>query len=279
MATTNTDADLQLLFDDSELCKTAETPSFLAPEVIFDFGTETHPPPSSDALSGRFQFCGDTLGGVVSSSAHHQSYRRLGTGCDALLPLFGWTPFRVESNHEFALYGVICTQDWGVEPYMGLDRISTEGRHHNCPNDDPCSEGGEIIELLERLLEKDMSKRITLDEVKVAYLCGVSQPTLELTDIFAAPPPPLSPRTQSVTPFRRSASAGASESLIASRRSYTPCARSVPSALQVAIRTWKTLVCGRLPSISMRRYNSTKEDSSSQARHMARRAAAAQHAA
>jgi serine/threonine protein kinase len=84
--------------------------------------------------------------------------------------LFGRTPFRVESNHEFALYGVICTQDWDVEPFMGLDRVPTEGRHHNCPNDRPCCEGAEIIRLLQRLLEKDVNKRITLDEVKVGNI-------------------------------------------------------------------------------------------------------------
>ncbi len=51
-ATTNSDADLQLLFDDSELCKTAGTPSFLAPEVVYDFGIEISPAPSSpDALA------------------------------------------------------------------------------------------------------------------------------------------------------------------------------------------------------------------------------------
>jgi hypothetical protein len=38
--------------------------------------------------------------------------------------------------------------------------------HHDCPSDRPCSEGAEIIKLLERLLEKDVNKRITLDKVK-----------------------------------------------------------------------------------------------------------------
>ncbi len=49
--TTDSNADIQLLFDNSELCKTAGTPSFLAPEVVFDFGTDILPLSSSGALS------------------------------------------------------------------------------------------------------------------------------------------------------------------------------------------------------------------------------------
>lgn len=168
-ATANTDTDLRLLFDDSELCKTAGTPSFLAPEVIFDFGTEIQPPSSSDALSAGDSNSAATL---QAPAPHRPPITKAidvwALGVTLYCLLFGRTPFRVESNHEFALYGVICTQDWGVESYMGLDRVPTEGRDHNCPNDRPCSEGAEIIKLLERLLEKDMSKRITLNEVKVA---------------------------------------------------------------------------------------------------------------
>ena len=168
-ATANSDADVRLLFDDSELCKTAGTPSFLAPEVVYDFGTEILPPSSSDALAAGDSNSATTLQALAP---HRPPITKAidvwALGVTLYCLLFGRTPFRVESNHEFALYGVICTQDWDVEQSMGLDRIPTEGRQHNCPRDRPCSEGAEIIKLLERLLEKDMSKRITLDEVKVA---------------------------------------------------------------------------------------------------------------
>ncbi|KAF8501787.1 kinase-like domain-containing protein [Russula emetica] len=164
--TTNSDADI-LLFEDSELCKTAGTPSFLAPEVVFDFGTEILPPSSSGALAASDSNSATTL---QAPAPHRPPITKAidvwALGVTLYCLLFGKTPFRVESNHEFALYGVICTQDWDVEPCMGLDRIPTEGRQHDCRNDKPCSEGAEIIKLLERLLEKDMSKRITLDEVK-----------------------------------------------------------------------------------------------------------------
>jgi serine/threonine protein kinase len=169
-ATTDSDADLHLLFDDSELCKTAGTPSFLAPEVIYDFGTEIPPlPSSSDVLA-----VGDSnsVATLQAPAPHRPPLTKAidvwALGVTLYCLLFGRTPFRVESNHEFALYGVICTQDWDVEAFMGLDCIPTEGRHHNCPNDRPCSEGAEIIKLLERLLQKDVNKRITLDEVKVS---------------------------------------------------------------------------------------------------------------
>ena len=167
-ATTDSDPDLQLLFDDSELCKTAGTPSFLAPEVIFDFGTEIPQPSSSGPLAATDSNSATTL---QAPAPHRPPITKAidvwALGVTLYCLLFGRTPFRVESNHEFALYGVICTQDWDVEPCMGLDRIPTEGRQHDCPNDRPCCEGAEIIKLLERLLEKDMNKRITLDEVKV----------------------------------------------------------------------------------------------------------------
>ena len=163
--------DLQLLFDDSELCKTAGTPSFLAPEVVYDFGTEIPPLPSSEALSLRDSNSATTLHASSSLPPHRPPITKAidvwAFGVTLYCLLFGRTPFRVENNHEFALYGVICTQDWDVPEVMGLDGIFTNSRHHDCPDDTPCSEGAEIIKLLERLLEKDMSKRITLDEAKV----------------------------------------------------------------------------------------------------------------
>jgi SNF1-activating kinase 1 len=172
-ASIDSNTDLQHLFDDSELCKTAGTPSFLAPEVVFDFGTEIPQPSSSDALAP-----GDSNSTTIlqAPAPHRPPITKAidvwALGVTLYCLLFGKTPFRVESNHEFALYGVICTQDWDVEEFMGLDRIPTKSRHHDCPNDGPCSEGAEIIRLLERLLEKDMGKRITLDEVKVAFTCA-----------------------------------------------------------------------------------------------------------
>ena len=270
-ATTDSHADLHLLFDDSELCKTAGTPSFLAPEVVFDFGTEIPPPSSSDALAAADSNSVATLQAPVP---HRPPITKAidvwALGVTLYCLLFGRTPFRVESNHEFALYGVICTQDWDVEPFMGLDRIPTEGRHHDCPSDRPCSEGAEIIKLLERLLEKGVNKRITLDEVKVTVMTLSPMASLQLnliifsvTDGFSATFQTAnvgyerrfqtarsslpSPKTPFLMPFRRSASAGVSDSQTASRP-FSASVPSVPSALwMAAILTRTTLACGRCP--------------------------------
>ncbi|KAI9439668.1 kinase-like domain-containing protein [Lactarius indigo] len=171
MTMAESDNDLQLLFDDSELCKTAGTPSFLAPEVVYDFGSEIPPLPSSEVLAIRDSNSATTLHPSSPPPPHHRppitkAIDVWAFGVTLYCLLFGRTPFRVESNQEFALYGVIRTQDWDVPQFMGLDHIPTKGRHHDCLDDGPCSEGAEIIKLLERLLEKDMNKRITLDEVK-----------------------------------------------------------------------------------------------------------------
>ncbi|KAH8983427.1 kinase-like domain-containing protein [Lactarius hatsudake] len=171
MTMAESDNDLQLLFDDSELCKTAGTPSFLAPEVVYDFGSEIPPLPSSEALAIRDSNSATTLHPSSPPPFPHRppitkAIDVWAFGVTLYCLLFGRTPFRVESNQEFALYGVIRTQDWDVPQFMGLDHIPTKGRHHDCLDDGPCSEGAEIIKLLERLLEKDMNKRITLDEVK-----------------------------------------------------------------------------------------------------------------
>jgi serine/threonine protein kinase len=112
--------DLQLLFDDSELCKTAGTPSFLAPEVVYDFGTDIPPLPSSEVLASETP----TLRRPYTRHHRPPPHRPPITkaidvwafGVTLYCLLFGRTPFRVENNHEFALYGVICTQDWDVPP-------------------------------------------------------------------------------------------------------------------------------------------------------------------
>jgi serine/threonine protein kinase len=76
--------------------------------------------------------------------------------------LFGRTPWGGTS--EYAMYQMIHTDDFEVDDHLGYDHIPSGGRKHST---DDNSEGAVIVRLLEQLLEKDCSKRITLDEVKV----------------------------------------------------------------------------------------------------------------
>ncbi|KAL5486233.1 hypothetical protein ACEPAI_7278 [Sanghuangporus weigelae] len=75
--------------------------------------------------------------------------------------LFGRIPWGGVT--EFVMYQMIHTDDFKVDDCMGYDRIPTGGRIH-VPSD--TSEGAIVIGLLDRLLEKDCTKRITLEEVK-----------------------------------------------------------------------------------------------------------------
>ncbi|KAG8936074.1 hypothetical protein FRC02_004699 [Tulasnella sp. 418] len=97
--------------------------------------------------------------------------------------LFGQTPFTAPT--EFALYKVICTEDFPIPETMGRDGQKTGGRFGarearkregkgkgKAPApvvDEKASveqEGLEVVSVLERLLEKDPAKRITLHDLK-----------------------------------------------------------------------------------------------------------------
>lgn len=195
------------LFDDSELAKTAGTPSFLAPEVVWNGSSVSesttpssgaHLSPSSSQVAGTSsspnghghgllaQFSSGSVvhvsNGRSSASTVHlppQTHTRTQSrrppitkaidvwalGVTLYCLLFGEIPFRADS--EWALYQVIATEDWTVPETMGLDRIPTGGRHPTPGPNGKLSEGGVVVSFLERLLEKNASKRITLDEVKV----------------------------------------------------------------------------------------------------------------
>ncbi|KAI0312095.1 kinase-like domain-containing protein [Amylostereum chailletii] len=175
--------NLALLFDDSELCKTAGTPAFLAPEVVIEFGRdmsasgseagsidENRPEPLQASESrARVQGSGSTV--QVSAYSRPPITKAVDVwalGVTLYCLLFGELPFNPKQRNEFQLYKVICTEDWDVPEKMGLDQLPTGGRHQPVDPSRP-SEGALIVSLLEKLLEKDASKRITLDEVKVRF--------------------------------------------------------------------------------------------------------------
>lgn len=165
--------DDPILLDESDLSKTAGTPTFLAPEVICEFGDSMY----SSATSSSVNVNGNGNGNATSagSSSSGQTARRppitkaidvwaLGVTLYSLL--FGHTPFLPEGNNEYALYRIICTKDWDVAETMGVDRVPTGGRH---PRKGDKSEGAMVIRLLDQLLQKDAAHRITLDGVKVSW--------------------------------------------------------------------------------------------------------------
>ena len=82
--------------------------------------------------------------------------------------LFGRTPW--SGGNEYILYQLINSEDFTVDEKMGYDRIVTGGRSSAQEEGvSSQSEGAIVIGLLERLLDKDCTKRITLEEVKVSH--------------------------------------------------------------------------------------------------------------
>lgn len=70
--------------------------------------------------------------------------------------------------NEFVLYQAVHAQDFRVPETLGYDAIPAGPRGlSRAQADESGSEGAFVVWLLERLLEKDVEKRITLDEVKV----------------------------------------------------------------------------------------------------------------
>ncbi|PIL35529.1 hypothetical protein GSI_02257 [Ganoderma sinense ZZ0214-1] len=194
-----------ILMDESDLSKTAGTPMFLAPEIIADASESAyhlplpflpHPHRSSSSQS-------QTQTQVQMNASNKTPTPTQGTGTavqvGAQTPrkkppitkaidiwafgvtlyglLFGTLPFH--AGTEFEIYKVIRTQDWDVPAVMGLDRIPTGGRHPEfaaaaaAKKNGPAgrkavleTDGAQVMDLLERLLEKNAARRITLERVK-----------------------------------------------------------------------------------------------------------------
>lgn len=165
------------LFSESDLRKRLGTPSFLAPEVVwFDHTFQHSPAASCDTLAS-----GSNLATNKDDSAPMPSSRPPITEAIDVWSLavtfycllFGHTPFNVPESanenvyhNEYVLYNQICTHDWGVDETMGSDQTRTGGRHP----EDLRSEGFVVVNLLDRMLQKDPSDRATLPELKVCSL-------------------------------------------------------------------------------------------------------------
>ncbi len=177
--------------DDHELAKTAGSPAFFAPELCYN-GDMT---PLSSVTPGRekgeFQY--SSLNAAVararteSVTLGDDTMRALNPAGDARRKrppiteaidvwalgvtlyclLFGKVPF--EAPSEYALFSVIPVDDYEIPPYLGADKLPTGGRHayKAGKSSGVADEVREVLDILEKLLEKDPTKRIKLPEVKV----------------------------------------------------------------------------------------------------------------
>jgi serine/threonine protein kinase len=162
------------LLDDNELSKRAGTPSFLAPEVVYEYKNENLP--SHARTEGQFD-PGESSSEEHSSSTLHLPLARppvtksidvWSLGITLYCLLFGRVPFYYGGDNAFRTYVLIANSDWGIDETMGFDRIPTHGR--NPPADDE-SEGALVISILDKMLQKDAHDRMTLDEFKVGVSC------------------------------------------------------------------------------------------------------------
>ncbi|GAA95203.1 uncharacterized protein L969DRAFT_92069 [Mixia osmundae IAM 14324] len=191
--------------DDKALRKTKGSPAFFAPELCFpvevtpvatpfergEGQTDYDMPETSDLmhdLAGARERLGQ-MGRPVSTrtitlvshpvaSQPHTARQRppIGKGIDVwalgvtlYCLLFGTTPFT--ANTEYELYNAIPRDKVPIPAHMGSDRRLTGSgivaeSHLPAHVHDELQEGREAVDLLSRLLEKDPTKRISLDEVK-----------------------------------------------------------------------------------------------------------------
>ncbi|THG97516.1 hypothetical protein EW026_g4487 [Hermanssonia centrifuga] len=158
-------AEDPILMDDSDLSKFAGTPMFLAPEILAE-------PPGDDAATNTSinleELADDTVETVTLKQPRiTKAIDIWAFGVTLYALLFGQLPFHGEQ--EFAIYSAIKECDWDVPEKMGIDEIEVGGRHQDKPKKGQETEGYLVVDLLDRLLQKDPRKRITLEEVKVHF--------------------------------------------------------------------------------------------------------------
>ncbi|KAJ3491083.1 hypothetical protein NLJ89_g11371 [Agrocybe chaxingu] len=126
------DANDPILLDDSNLSRRAGTPSFLAPEVIFEHTvgvagsiSARNQSPSSSQTSSTASATIQPIPGALKRPEITKAIDVWALGVTLYCLLFGTTPFSTEQN-EFALYDCICNDEWKLLPTMGYDQVPTD---------------------------------------------------------------------------------------------------------------------------------------------------------
>lgn len=177
---------------DSELSKRAGTPSFLAPEVVWEYRSDNMDTARATGPGNIFSAFRSALekdkSGSGSSSmepsgsnstvhipggeAHPPITKSIDVwalGVTLYCLLFARTPFHFEGDNAFLMYVHIANHDWVADTSgtMGYDKVPTGERH---PAPDDMREGAHVMRLLDGILKKHVDERMTLDELKVSWL-------------------------------------------------------------------------------------------------------------
>ncbi|GHJ87177.1 hypothetical protein NliqN6_3579 [Naganishia liquefaciens] len=195
------DEDEDEYMDEHDLAKTAGSPAFFAPELCYNgeslmtggstsgtpgrepggFAFHVQPPSNMGSIASRLSVASAhstthsaTTQRPVSPSGSLAKKRPPITkaidiwalGVTLYCFLFAKVPF--DSPSEFQLFQVIPNEDFEIPETMGADRMPTGGRKGYLagPHGELTQEACDVIDLLDRLLEKDPMKRIALEDVK-----------------------------------------------------------------------------------------------------------------
>lgn len=164
-------SELRLIKDD--LSKRAGTPSFLAPEVVYEYKQENLPSNATSAnpfTSANGEHSSSTLHLPLARPTVTKAIDVWALGVTLYCLLFGHVPFYYSGDNAFRTYVLIANSDWGAEETMGFNRVPTRGRHPRA-NDE--SEGAVVMRILDKMLQKDARNRMTLDELKVGVFFAV----------------------------------------------------------------------------------------------------------
>ena len=154
----------KILMDESDLTRFAGTPTFLAPEILSDGSADL----SNSSTATNLQTL-ETAAAEGRKQGITKAIDIWAFGVTLYAFLFGKLPFVAEG--EYLIYNKIKEEDFDVLDIMGLDRLPVGGRFQKRPKRGPESEGYLAVDLLQGLLEKNPTKRLTLQDIKV-FLFG-----------------------------------------------------------------------------------------------------------